>query len=116
MAELARVTGWPKPQFAEVLPFDPEQPKSIGAASVGAVIYATGYRPAFLDWLPWHDAFDDQGFPIQTDGASTVVPDFYFLGIHLLRNRKSSLLSGVGEDAAIVATAIARAQSERDAT
>ncbi len=116
MAELARVAGWPEPQFPEVSPFDPEQPKSIEAASVGAVIYATGYRPAFSDWLPWHDAFDDQGFPIQTDGASTVVPDLYFLGIHLLRNRKSSLLSGVGEDASIVANAIARAQGESVAT
>lgn len=32
------------------------------AALVGAVIYSTGQRPAFSDWLPWREAFDDQGF------------------------------------------------------
>ncbi|HEY2958636.1 MAG TPA: hypothetical protein VGM21_10590 [Actinomycetota bacterium] len=32
----------------------------------------------------------------------------YFVGVHFLRKRKSSLLIGVGEDAALVAAAIAR--------
>ena len=40
-------------------------------------------------------------------GASTVVPGLYFVGVHFLRKRKSSLLIGVGEDAAIVASQIA---------
>jgi putative flavoprotein involved in K+ transport len=35
------------------------------------------------------------------------VPGLYFLGVHFLRKRKSSLLIGVGEDAAIVAEQIA---------
>ena len=47
------------------------------------------------------------GFPIHEDGASTVVPGLYFVGVHFLRKRKSSLLIGVGEDAAIVAEQIA---------
>ena len=46
------------------------------------------------------------GFPIQVDGASTVVDGLYFVGVHWLRKRKSALLLGVGEDAAIVARAI----------
>jgi putative flavoprotein involved in K+ transport len=37
----------------------------------------------------------------------TVVDGLYFVGVHYLRKRKSSLLYGVGEDAAIVAQAIA---------
>jgi hypothetical protein len=41
------------------------------------------------------------------DGASTVVPGLYFCGVHSLRKRKSSLLIGVGEDAALVASQVA---------
>jgi putative flavoprotein involved in K+ transport len=55
----------------------------------------------------WPQAFDDLGFPIHQNGASTVVPGLYFAGVHFLRKRKSSLLIGVGEDAALVAAAIA---------
>jgi putative flavoprotein involved in K+ transport len=36
-----------------------------------------------------------------------VVDRLYFVGVHWLRQRKSALLYGVGEDAAIVARAIA---------
>jgi putative flavoprotein involved in K+ transport len=46
---------------------------------------------------------DELGFPIQKDGASTVIPGLYFVGVHFLRKRKSSLLIGVGDDAAILA-------------
>jgi putative flavoprotein involved in K+ transport len=48
--------------------------------------------------------------------VSTVIPGLYFVGVHYLRKRKSSLLYGVGEDALIVAQAIAhdvRAGSSR---
>jgi putative flavoprotein involved in K+ transport len=38
---------------------------------------------------------------------SVAVPDLYFVGVHFLRKRKSSLFYGVGEDAAIVAVSIA---------
>ena len=55
---------------------------------------------------PWADAFDGLGFPIQLDGASTVVDGLFFVGTHFLRTRKSSTLFGVGEDAAIVARTI----------
>jgi len=43
------------------------------------------------------------GFPVQENGASRLVAGLYFCGVHFLRKRKSSLLVGVGEDAAIVA-------------
>jgi putative flavoprotein involved in K+ transport len=46
---------------------------------------------------------DELGFPIQKDGASTVIPGLYSVGVHFLRKRKSSLLIGVGDDAAILA-------------
>jgi putative flavoprotein involved in K+ transport len=51
---------------------------------------------------------DDMGFPIQQDGASTVVDGLYFVGVHFLRKRKSSILLGVGEDAALVARSISQ--------
>jgi len=52
-------------------------------------------------------AFDDLGFPIHREGACTAAPGLFFVGVHFLRKRKSSLLCGVGEDAAIVASQIA---------
>ena len=74
---------------------------------LGAVVFTSGYRPAYRDWMKVPDAFDDLGFPIQRDGASTVVPGLYFVGTHFLRKRKSSTLFGMGEDAEIVARTIA---------
>ena len=40
--------------------------------------------------------------------ASTIVDGLYFVGVPFLRTRKSPLLLGVGEDAAIVARTIAK--------
>jgi putative flavoprotein involved in K+ transport len=74
---------------------------------LGAVIFTSGYRPAYRSWVEFPEAFDDIGFPIQRDGASTVVPGLYFMGTHFLRKRKSSTLFGMGEDAQIVARSIA---------
>jgi hypothetical protein len=83
-------------------------PAELDLTAFGAVIFASGFRPDFRSWMPWPDAFDDDGFPIQVDGASTVIPGLYFVGVHFLRKRKSSLFIGVGEDASIIARDIAR--------
>lgn len=99
--------GIPVDDLSEPEPFDPEAPERLSLAGFGAVIFAGGFRPDYRAWLPWPAAFDDFGFPIQKDGASTVVDGLCFLGVHFLRRRSSSLLFGVGEDAAIVASAIA---------
>lgn len=88
-------------------PFDPTAPDRIALDGFGAVLFAGGFRPDYRAWLPWPEAFDEWGFPIQTDGASTVIAGLYFVGVHFLRKRWSSLLYGVGEDARIVAEAIA---------
>ena len=50
------------------------------------------------------------GYPLTEDGASSVVAGLYFCGVHFLRKRKSAVLFGVGEDAAIVAQSIATNQ------
>jgi putative flavoprotein involved in K+ transport len=40
-----------------------------------------------------------------------VVHGLYFCGVHYLRKRKSAVLFGVGEDAAVVAQSVARQRS-----
>jgi putative flavoprotein involved in K+ transport len=99
--------GLPPPVAPDPEPFDDRAPDVVPLVGFGAVIFAGGFRPDYRSWLPWPGAFDDLGFPIQTDGASTVVDGLYFVGVPFLRKRKSPLLLGVGEDATIVARAIA---------
>ena len=99
--------GLATPEDPEPGPFDDRSPERLDLAGFGAVIFTGGFRPDYRSWLPWPEAFDDEGFPAQVDGASTVVPGLWFMGVHFMRTRKSSLLFGVGEDAAVVAGAIA---------
>jgi putative flavoprotein involved in K+ transport len=88
-------------------PFDPSAPVELDLSDFGAVIFASGFRPDYASWVHVPGAFDDDGFPIHHQCASTVAPGLYFIGAHFLLKRKSSLLLGVGEDAAIVAAHIA---------
>jgi putative flavoprotein involved in K+ transport len=99
--------GYPDPEIPDPEPFDPASPDRVSLDGFGAVVFAGGFRPSYQSWLPWRDAFDDLGFPIQREGASSVVDGLCFAGVHWLRQRKSALLYGVGEDATIVARAIA---------
>jgi putative flavoprotein involved in K+ transport len=105
--KLAAERGLPPPPVPEPEPFDAHAPERLPLAGFGAVVFAGGYRPDYGSWMPWPEAFDDLGFPLQQDGASTMVDGLYFAGVHFLRTRKSSLLLGVGEDAALVARDIA---------
>ena len=74
------------------------------------VLFASGFRPDYGRWIRF-PAFDAMGFPLTDDGASTEVPGLFFCGVHFLRKRKSSVLFGVGEDAAVVARSVARHRS-----
>lgn len=82
----------------------------IDLADFGAVIFTTGFRPDYTGWVRF-PVFDDLGFPVVDQDLSTAVPGLYFCGVHFLRNRRSSLLFGVGADAAIVAGTITRSRS-----
>jgi putative flavoprotein involved in K+ transport len=97
--------GMANPDLPEPPPFRADPPEELDLRDFGAVIFTAGFRPDYARWvrLP---AFDDLGFPMAPDGASSVVPGLYFVGVHFLRKRKSSLMFGVGEDAAIVAKRI----------
>jgi len=99
--------GLDLPEIEEAPPFEADAPEELELSELGAVIFAGGFRPDYASWLPWPAAFDELGFPIHDEGASTVVPGLYFVGVHFLRKRKSSTLVGMGEDAAIVAQQIA---------
>jgi putative flavoprotein involved in K+ transport len=100
-----RSIPWPKIPTPE--PLHGEAPDRLDLRGFGAVIFAGGFRPDYHSWVHAPGAFDEFGFPIHEQGTSTVVHGLYFVGVHFLRKRKSSLLIGVGEDAAIVARHIA---------
>ncbi len=99
--------GLDDPGLEEPPPFDHEGPERLDLRDVGAVIFTTGFRPDYASWLDWPEAFDELGFPIHEDGESLAVPGVFFVGVHFLRKRKSALLVGVGEDAALVARRVA---------
>jgi putative flavoprotein involved in K+ transport len=82
----------------------PLQRLDLGTEGIGAVIWATGYGLDF-GWidLPVKDA---NGDPIHRDGI-TDVPGLYFLGLPWLSRMNSSFLSGVGDDAEVLADHIA---------
>jgi len=103
---LAARLGLPAPQIPDPEPFGDPGIEEVDLSGFGAIIFTSGFRPDYGDLVPWPEALDQRGFPSQEDGASLVVPGLYFVGVHFLRTRKSSLLTGVGDDAAIVAAAI----------
>jgi putative flavoprotein involved in K+ transport len=105
--KLATERDLPRPQIPEPEPFGVDAPDQLNLHGFGAVVFAGGFRPDYESWVHCPGAFDELGFPIHEEGASTVAPGLYFVGVHFLRKRKSSLFLGVGEDAAIVARSIA---------
>lgn len=72
----------------------------LAAEGISAVIWATGYGVDF-SWidLPVTDA---KGEAMHRNGISAV-PGLYFLGLPWLSKMNSSFLSGVGDDAAVLA-------------
>jgi putative flavoprotein involved in K+ transport len=74
------------------------------SAGVSTVLWANGFRPDY-GWidLPVADAF---GWPLQSRGVAEF-PGLYFVGVHWLHKRRSSLFLGVGEDAEYVASHLA---------
>ena len=108
--KLVAERGLPLPEIPEPEPFNADAPEELDLSGFGAVVFAGGFRPDYESWVRFPGAFDELGFPVHEEGASTVVPGLYFVGVHFLRKRKSSLFNGVGEDAAIVARQIAARQ------
>jgi putative flavoprotein involved in K+ transport len=72
-------------------------------AGITSVIWATGYKFDFS--LVRQPVVDEDGYPIQNRGV-TVYPGLYFVGLPWLYKSSSGLLSGVGDDAAYIASGI----------
>lgn len=83
---------------------EPLRRLDLRAAGVGAVIWATGYGVDF-GWIE-APALDARGEPVHVRGV-TAVPGLYFLGLQWLSKMNSSFISGVGDDAAVLADHIA---------
>jgi putative flavoprotein involved in K+ transport len=84
-------------------PFVADAPTTLRVDRFASVLCIGGFRPDYGSWLPWPDAFDDMGFPLQIDGESTQIGGLFFMGVHFLRKRKSSILWGAEEDTNVVA-------------
>lgn len=105
LREQLPAAGFDPPDLPAPPPFAADAPLEVDLRGFGTVIFTTGFRPDYARWVEL-PAFDEWGFPLTADGASTVIPGLYFVGVHFLRTRKSSLMFGVGEDAGHVARSI----------
>lgn len=79
------------------------------------VIWCTGFRGSF----PWIELpiFDEKGNPRHDGGVVGEVPGLYFVGLHFLYALSSSMIHGVGRDAARISDAVAaRAVPTRSAS
>jgi putative flavoprotein involved in K+ transport len=83
---------------------EPVRRLDLRAENINAVIWATGYGLDF-GWIDL-PALDSRGEPLHHHGISQV-PGLYFLGLQWLSRLKSAFLSGVGDDAAVLADHIA---------
>jgi Pyridine nucleotide-disulphide oxidoreductase len=101
--------GLPEPDLADPEPLQVAPVTELDLTGFGAIIVTAGFRPDYASWVDVPGAFDPYGFPLHERGQSTAAPGLWFCGVHFLRKRKSSLLLGVGEDAALVAGGIAAA-------
>jgi putative flavoprotein involved in K+ transport len=70
------------------------------------IIWCTGFEPDY-DWIDL-PVFDDDGYPRHSRGVAIDMAGLYFLGLRFQHRLSSSLLGGVGADAAYVAEQVAR--------
>jgi putative flavoprotein involved in K+ transport len=99
----------PDPAARDILPdppclVEPIRRLDLRAEQISAVVWATGYRVDF-GWIEI-PVLDSRGEPVHRGGI-TAVPGLYFLGLQWLSKMSSSFLSGVGDDAAVLADHIA---------
>ena len=77
-----------------------------GVVEPRVIIWATGFRPDYR----WIDlpVFDAEGYPRHDRGVATEAPGLYFVGLRFQHRVSSSLLGGVGADAAFIAEQVAQ--------
>ena len=79
---------------------DPVRRLDLANEGINAVIWATGYGVDF-GWIDI-EVLDARGEPVHRGGI-TAVPGLYFLGLQWLSKMYSAFLSGVGDDATVLA-------------
>ena len=99
--QLAERQAMPAVDFPEPSKWDVSSPSTLDLHGFGAVVNTSGYRPDYR-WMDLPEVLDPIGFPIQDADGNGPLPGLHFVGVHFLRKRQSSLLPGVGEDAAVV--------------
>ncbi len=72
--------------------------------TVGNLIWCTGFQPGF-DWIEL-PIFDEQGNPKHRSGVVGEQRGLYFVGLPFLHSMSSSMIHGVGRDAARIVAAI----------
>ena len=78
----------------------------------GAVLYATGFRPALAHLSSLGITLDERaGQPALRGFESAEAPGLFFLGLDGLRNFRSRFLRGIREDAPLLAEELARRTS-----
>lgn len=112
VAETATERGLPVPELPAPPPFEATALTHIGASDLGVAVNAAGYRPDYTSWIDIPGAFDEMGYPLQTDGSSTTVAGLHFLGVPFQRNRASATLYGVGRDAEVLGARLDRHAGE----
>ena len=70
------------------------------------IVWCTGFRPDYR-WLDLPSLLDDKGYPRHARGVATGAPGIYFVGLRFQHRMTSSLVGGVGLDAAFIAEQVA---------
>ncbi len=105
-AQQAPVDCLPAHRFAATaVGATPRLDLDLADGAIKTVIWATGFRPDY-SWLNV-PVLDRKG-NIRHDGGVVDAPGLYVLGLPFLRTRKSTLIDGVGDDAAFLADHLAQ--------
>jgi putative flavoprotein involved in K+ transport len=75
------------------------------------VIWCTGYDPG-LSWIDL-PIFEADGEPRQTSGLVDGEPGLYFVGQHFQHSVSSTMIHGVGRDAAFIVRTIGKRRADR---
>jgi Pyridine nucleotide-disulphide oxidoreductase len=85
----------------------------LGKENINAVIFATGYKPAW-PWLHVDGLCDEMGYPMGHIGMHPV-PGLYFIGLFNLQRLSSICLCNGGRDAAVIVRDLQKYLLERAA-
>jgi putative flavoprotein involved in K+ transport len=70
------------------------------------IVWSTGFRPDFR-WISL-PVLGEDGYPRHDRGVAANAPGLYFVGLRFQYRMTSSLVGGVGADAAFIADQVAR--------